>query len=283
MSRPLPLPFCVLPHSLRAVAIPLSAIVLSSLPFKAIANTNPPDFSGTGQPMESTGRGSRGDRNDDCPNADMDIVPLLPIRENGGWTTTAVPKVWVYLPFGFSQHYDAKLIVNTLTIDEKGDVTRGDVIGREWLNIQPSQPGVHQFSLPLTEYPLPASPLPTNATRSSNILGTYSWTLEIFCNASSGELADPAIVRGTIRRVDADITSHANGQLSPPDSLSHTYADHHIWYDALTVLGEARVADPSNDDYKAAWQELLMYSTVGLEAIANQPLANCCAETVRSD
>ena len=265
-------------RSLLALTLPLilGGVVVPSQ--SSSAQPPPPTFEDAGIPPTVPG-GSRGDLGD-CPAGQdtlhPDILPLLPTGFGGAWTTAATPKIWVYLPFGMESNYDAKLLVHRVEVDAQGQPQVGEIVDRAWVDIYPSQPGIHQFALPLSAENFPpeavmltSSPNAESTERSS----AYAWTLEIFCNASGG---NPATVRGTIRRGEGDIASDSEGQLQTPEGLSQAYADRGIWYDALTVLGEARLVDPNNAEYEAAWQELLGYSTVGLEAIANEPLANCC-------
>lgn len=234
---------------------------------------NEPDFSGTGRPPERGAGHSRGD--DVCPNPDQTMVPLVPQGEGGGWTTTATPTVWVYVPFALSDTYRAKLVVKSFRFNEKGEVEDTTVARERFTLPTTHEPGIYQFALPLADDPFSA--IPTNSINSEEPLPGYRWTLEIFCNPDGGR---PILAEGIIRRVDmapsVEPSEDPAWQLNDPEQISAVYAQNRIWYDALTVLGEALHRESDNEQYKAAWQRLLSYSTVGLEAIAHQPLGNCC-------
>jgi hypothetical protein len=52
------------------------------------------------------------------------------------------------------------------------------------------------------------------------------------------------------------------------------FANHGIWYDALTTLAELHLANPNDRSIGASWHSLMQ--SVGLAEMADQPLLDCC-------
>jgi hypothetical protein len=75
-------------------------------------------------------------------------------------------------------------------------------------------------------------------------------------------------VTGWVKRVSSPIESH---QSLNPVELATLYAKEGIWYDTLQVLSAAKQAQPDDPTLASEWHDLL--EQVGLEAIANQPIA----------
>ncbi|MGK7887693.1 MAG: DUF928 domain-containing protein [Leptolyngbyaceae cyanobacterium] len=246
-----------------------------SIAQKTLAQSPPPSppFSDVGQPSDSKPAGSRGegcDIADDTVNREM--IALLPVDNRGGWTTVGTPNIWIYLPFSLRSDYDARLFVETFQMGEDGTMV-AEAMTRQRLQMQDTQPGIHFFPVALTDGPVPADLAPAESPDQLIPSTVYRWTLKISCDEIGNE---PMELSGNIRRVDVDVSAHPDWSSDNPTSFSTAYADNQVWYDALTVLGWLRLAEPENTDYIEAWQQLLSYPTVGLEAIANEPLINCC-------
>ncbi|MFB2975388.1 DUF928 domain-containing protein [Microseira sp. BLCC-F43] len=73
---------------------------------------------------------------------------------------------------------------------------------------------------------------------------------------------------GWIRRVESQTAQNAT---KTPLERATEYAQQGIWYDTLAILAEAKLTQPGNATLASEWKDLL--KEVGLEAIANQPLA----------
>lgn len=229
------------------------ALVLGAS-YPILAQQRPaPDFTGTGQPVGTRPTGTRGG----CPITELDMIPLVPQSENGGWTTEVTPTVWVYVPYEFNPDYSASFVIKN---------AEGRTLYRESVDTLPEQPGIVELAFPST-VTLPMTPVDMENPE------FYTWQFNIDCDPMGGR---PERATAVIRRVDIDMTTHPGIQSAVPQQMSHAYADHKVWYDALTVLGDARMASPDNPDLRALWQQLLLYPSVGLEAIATEPLAECC-------
>ena len=73
---------------------------------------------------------------------------------------------------------------------------------------------------------------------------------------------------GWIRRVESQTAQNATGT---PLERATAYAKDGIWYDTVAILAAAKQAQPGNATLASEWKDLL--KEVGLEAIANQPIA----------
>lgn len=122
----------------------------------------------------SSGGGSRGDC--DWPDDALPLVALVP--GHTGYTTSARPEVWVYLPFALSEQTLALLTVAT---------PDGTDIAYESAPIMDSAPGF--LRLPI---------------ESSLAVGeAYNWSFSVFCN--DPDMNDvPVSVSGWIQRVEPE-------------------------------------------------------------------------------
>lgn len=105
---------------------------------------------------------------------------------------------------------------------------------------------------------------------------TYRWSMALICQPTQ---TDIPIVGGEVRRVELN-----SSQVSPryinskiPDhkailEQAALYGKAGIWYDSLSLLAQLKQTQPSDHSLATNWVELL--DSVGLEAIASQPLLN---------
>jgi hypothetical protein len=59
-----------------------------------------------------------------------------------------------------------------------------------------------------------------------------------------------------------------------PREQINLYAANGIWHDALTNLAQLRQTNPEDAALMADWESLL--KSVNLEAIATEPIVQCC-------
>ncbi|NEO99802.1 MAG: DUF928 domain-containing protein [Symploca sp. SIO2E9] len=237
-------------------AFPLVALlVLHPLGRGAIAHeADEVDFSGTGRPNKGKSAGSRGSCN-------FDLTSLVPVDEQGGWTTQANPTLWLQVPMELSSIKSILVMVK----DESGST----VYRTEQENLDASA-GIVRLPLPETVQ------LPVSNPDSEDKSGFFNWMVAMYCDDSGDR---PAYVEGSIRRVAIEAPSELDLEGKSPQEiieLSNLYTQNRIWYDALTVLGNARLAAPNDQALLEAWQKLLSYPIVGLEAVVNEPLVECC-------
>ncbi len=212
---------------------------------------------GDATPRNTVGGGSRGDvtfqapRGEDAPattasggtrtEAQQALRALLPTTRYGR-TVAARPTFFVYLPptaakevfFSIQDERRNHVYQTVLKISGKG--------------------GIVSFTLPENAPEL-------------EIGKNYAW---FFAPIPPGGILQPdnngAI--GWIRRVENQTAQTATGT---PLEQATQYAKDGIWYDTLATLAAAKQAQPGNVTLASEWQDLL--KEVGLEAIANQPIA----------
>ncbi|MGQ4650246.1 DUF928 domain-containing protein [Lyngbya aestuarii] len=234
-------------------AFPLIALLVL-YPLRGVRAND--DFRDTGRPPEgqSDSAASRGD-------CDFELTPLVPVNEQGGWTTQPNPTLWVQVPVELSSVKSVLVMVQ----DESGTL-----VYRTRLKDLDAPAGIVRLPLPDTVQ-LPVSNSDVEAES-----GYFRWMVAMYCDDAGDR---PAYITGSIRRVAIEAPSELTleGKSSQEiRELSEVYVDNRIWYDALTVLGNARLAAPDDPVLLEAWHTLLDNSTVGLEAIADEPLVNCC-------
>jgi len=220
-------------------------------PSLAWADDPPPRFPDRPPPGGTRDPVSRGD---DCPETGLPMMPVIPTVNGGGWSTESNPTVWVYVPFSLTPDYEVKFTVRN---------PQGQTVHQTWLDSLSTEPGVLRFSIP-SSVTLPETSVDMAEPE------VWDWSVSVFCDPAGGR---PEVARGGIQRVDEAV---AMPETTSPLAISEAYVESGIWYDALTTLGNARRENPDDAELEVAWQTLLSYSTVGLEAIATEPLVDCC-------
>jgi hypothetical protein len=205
-----------------------------------------------GPPPTTRGAGSRNDRS--CaPDAPANpsrataqpLTALVPPHQTS-LTWAERPTFWVYLP-----QTSARQIV---------------------LSVQAKGAGQHsQRFLPITGaagivgIPIAATAPPLEVGKA------YQWAIVLVC----GDRPSPndPVVTAWVQR--------ANPAPRPQPPLNHQptaleqavgYAEQGIWYDALTTLAAARQSQPDNPAVTKIWAEFLAQPSVGLGAIAKEPV-----------
>ncbi|MEO8890072.1 MAG: DUF928 domain-containing protein [Coleofasciculaceae cyanobacterium] len=101
---------------------------------------------------------------------------------------------------------------------------------------------------------------------------TYSWSVALMCQPTQ---TDTPMVRGQVRRVElkaGQMPNQINSMMSQKAILEQAalYGKSGIWYDSINLLAKLRQAQPNDQTLATNWVKLL--DSVGLEAVANQPL-----------
>lgn len=199
--------------------------------------------SDTGNPPPTRGSGSRNDRfclQDTTPQS----IPLTALVPNNqvGLTIAERPTLWVHLP---------KTSARQMVLSIKGEG---------------AQPHSQRF-LPINEeFGIIGIPFDENAPP-LEVGKSYQWAIVLVCGERPGP-NDP-FVSAWIRRV---APSQPLNNQQPALERAVEYGDQGVWYDALTALAAARRSQPTNPALTKIWTEFLSQTTVGLGAIANEPL-----------
>jgi Domain of Unknown Function (DUF928) len=233
---------------LIATMVTLTAIPLLSMPSMAGRVTFKPP--GDPAPKNSSGGASRDGSVGAaaCSSARGSMVrsvtPVLP-KTNIGLTLTEHPTVFVYVP-----ETSVRKAFFSIQDEDSNHIYQTDV------NL-PSTSGIIRVKLPDSAPSLKAGK-------------NYKWSLVIICTADLEP--DSPFVSGWIRRVEPNSTINSyNNQSITLDSVSKL-AETGIWYDMLATLAQLRSLQPQNQALATSWQNLL--DSVGLNAIANEPLVN---------
>lgn len=217
-------------------------------------------------PGRRRGAASRGE----CPSVSKPLTALVPVAEQKvadtrldkaqviapiglnwefvwGKTVAERPTFWFYVPYTLT----AKLPVEFVLQDE----AQKPVYEATFTAIGTS-PGIISFQLPS-----PAAPLEVNKM--------YHWYFVVNCDPD-----DPIFVEGWIQRslLNSELKRQLE-QATPREQVS-LYAANGIWYEAMTSLAELRHANPKDTSLTTDWTGLLQ--SVGLGAIAQEPIVRCC-------
>lgn len=216
---------------------------------------NPPR---RGAPPATVGLGSRGD----CiENRGDTLAALVPTHSTNavdesaiGLTTAAYPAFFVYVPA-----YATSAQALSLRLMR---VTNGD---------QEVELYSQTFDLPPNSGVVRLRP--TNPTVPPLEVGQqYHWYVSMVCN--SVDQSGNALVDGWIERTELAPALSQEIERTQPFDRAILYGQAGIWHDALLTLAEMRRNAPEDQALTATWGELLQ--SVGLEAIANAPLIECC-------
>lgn len=262
-----------------AIALALVTNTCGSRPIKAQSTKRvvstvrfiPPPLPDRGT---TSGRQRGGASRGDCPSVAKPLTALVPATQETlsnrqgkapaltswesvfGLTTAASPTLWFYIPYALTSKTPIEFVLQ----DEQGNN-----IYKTSFTTDQGQPGIVSFSLPSTATALKVGKM-------------YHWYLIIDCAPDN-----PPAVEGWIKRVAINSTLTRRLQTATPQQRVALYATNGIWYDALTTLAELRGANPEDATLLNDWVSLL--HSVGLDALMNEPLTQCCApeETSRAN
>ncbi len=205
--------------------------------------------SGGGKPPTTRGAGSRSNRlcaqdarTVSDPSATAPVLTALVPGDQFGLTWAERPTFWVYLP-----QTSARQIVLSIKTED-------------------SRPHSQRF-LPINgESGIIEIPLDKSAP-SLEIGKSYRWAIVLVC----GDRPSPndPFVTAWVRRVIP--SKPFSNQPSALDRVVQ-YGAQGVWYDAVTTLATMRRSQPTDPTLTEIWTEFLLQPTVGLGAIANEPL-----------
>lgn len=211
----------------------------------------PPDRGAPGSRGEGASRG--------CTAGSLPLMALVPeqtlsatsgvapITQVWGLTSTAHPRFWFAIPYASAQ---VSAIEFVLQNDQDQTVYRTPIP-------VPAAPGIIAVSLPTT-----VSGLEPNQP--------YHWFFKVRAVCEPNQTATLDYVEGWIQRTSLDPELRDRLTQSTPHQQAVLYAEHGIWYDALTTLADLKLAQPDDRAIAQDWTDLL--KAVGLENLADQPL-----------
>lgn len=202
------------------------------------------------------GRRRGGTSRNNCPPLETPLTALVPGEETSAGlvqsnsflasTVSENPTFWFYIPKLPEQVQTGEFILQN---------EAGEDLERT------------QIKLPSTEGAIAIS-LPSNSSYSLTVGKKYHWYFKIYCDLATPE-SDYIFVDAWIDRVA--LTSNLKIQLQITNREDYlVYSDHHIWYDALTSLGEKILSDPNSKKLKADWFNFL--ELIELSNLGNLPI-----------
>ena len=253
---------------LAAGLVSILGFVTSSLLALALAEENLDNLPPVGLPGRRVGGGTRlldlpnrrspdilptieqGD--DDCLLEEDSLVALLP-KTNLGFTTTEYPRFFWYMPKTTASSAE-------FSLHEVGE-------NRANLSL------IYRTTFKITgETGIVSLTLPSDVTIPKLLVNKdYRWSVSIICNPDYRQ--NDVEVNGWVRRIPPTADLKGLLELTNSSERARVYAEQGIWFDRLNALAQSRCANPGDFTLNARWAALMR--SVGLEAIANEPLVEC--------
>jgi hypothetical protein len=209
-----------------------------------VSLTFPPTES-RGAPARTSGGGTRSIVAT-CIKGSRPLTALTP-SNNVVTTVSPNPTLFWYVPQTVAKF--AELVV----VDDRGNEVYQTILT---LN---GTPGVVKLSLP--------------ASVSLKTGKDYEWYFGLICNQE--QRSQDTFVRGVIERTELNSAQKTKlAAAKRPLDRAEVYAGAKVWQETLMILAQLRQQRPNDSQITEAWKELL--SSVQLEAIATEPLVECC-------
>jgi hypothetical protein len=244
------------------ISLPLKTLAQINLPsgssnqekmiFTPPQNSDEPSGSGKGTPNpgNTEGGGIRPIATN-CPATDKPITALVyatkdfsdPNIENvENLTVDDYPTYWFYVPY--TSEFEAQFVITDINLTRLYETTF----------LLPEKPGI--ISIRLDKDPT-AQPL--------KLAQKYRWFFSVICDPKSSS-ANPS-VEGWIRKVPSFNYQREGLSLREQALL---YAKQGIWFNALTILGEQLMSNPTNPYSLVDWNDLL--TSAHRENLVNEPI-----------
>lgn len=205
-----------------------------------------PPTANRGAPARTAGGGTRNPSA--CVKGKIPLTALAP-SNNVGTTVSANPTLFWYVPE--TEAKSAKFVVYD-NQDKNNEIYQTTLA----LN---GTPGIVKLSIPATVALEPGK--------------EYWWDFRLICNTESPSPKE--FVEGIIERTELSSEQKTKlEQATEPLKQAEVYAGAKVWQETLTILAQLRHDRPNDSDITEAWKELL--KSVQLEAIATEPLSECC-------
>lgn len=192
-----------------------------------------------GVPGRTAGGGSRdfGWCPSYSPHHGVELVPLVAAHAQNV-TTKARPSFLVHIT---NQSVEQLVLI---VKDQEGEYNYETTVPIV------EESGVIQISLPEDAPPL-------------DVGKTYEWGVAVACRSSLRP--DDPFISGHIRRISAPDMSR-----TPLVDQLAWHAEHHVWYDTISILGELKMTRSEDIELAASWTHIL--SDVGFAELASAPL-----------
>ncbi|MEA5620746.1 DUF928 domain-containing protein [Cronbergia sp. UHCC 0137] len=231
-----------LPSQVLAQSLPMEI----SIKFPKADNRGTPERTGAGggrliNPAWPPPKATRGSSCFQLETGQLPLTALMPTQDNLGQTISPTPTLYWYVPQTAAKSGGELVIMN----DE------GRITYKTRLKVA-DRSGIVQHTIP--------------ATAALEIGKSYQWYFTIICD--SEDSSKNVFVSGTIKRTTLGSLLDNYLQQATPLQQAEIYAKNQIWIDTLNSVAKVYTQKPSE------WEELL--TSVGLSAIAKEPLLDCC-------
>jgi hypothetical protein len=247
-------------------AIKAQSLSSSSSSISFTAPPPPPNRSGAGNRGSAASRGCGSDTQslmalapDYQQTISLKQGEKIPVTKIWGLTTDDYPTFWFFVPYDKSSITKMEFVIK----DESQKPSK--TIYRTVLD-KPEKPGIISVSTKKA-----IEPLQVSKTKHQK---KYHWFLKVKVKCSPQQPAQLKAVDGWVERVNPSSTLAERLQQATQEQKAALYAENGIWHNALTTLGEARLAKPKDAPLLADWTSLL--NSEELDSLANYPLVNCC-------
>ena len=210
-----------------------------------------------GAPPRTIGGGTRGEPKCFSRNLSNNL-PLTALTPNNNVVTTVSgnPTLFWYVPK--TEAKSAEFVLFDKDFDKDGE--KLNEIYRTTVAVK-GTPGIVKLSIP--------------ASVSLERGKQYLWTFTVICNSVSEP--DP-LVAGAIERTALNWMEESKlAAAKEPLEKAEVYAEAEVWQETLSLMAQLRYERPYDFRVNNAWRELL--SSVQLDAIASEPLVECCTVT----
>lgn len=251
-------------YPLQLQALPAKNNLVS---VKFVPPPPPPDRSAAGS---RGGAASRG-----CNAANQTVTALVPTYQQnlnqGNQVVVPTVQVWGLTNserpnFFFFVPYDASSIANIEFVLKDETNKKSQTLYRTYLT-PPESPGIINVNLPSSIASLQTGKM-------------YHWFFKVRVQCDQKQPTTLDYVDGWVQRVNQNSTLTAQIKQATLEQKATLYAANGVWYDAIMSLVELRQKNTQHQTL-AAWTSLL--NSVGLEAITNQPLINCCQPSLNTN
>jgi hypothetical protein len=251
-------------YPLQLQALPAKNNLVS---VKFVPPPPPPDRSAAGS---RGGAASRG-----CNAANQTVTALVPTYQQnlnqGNQVVVPTVQVWGLTNserpnFFFFVPYDASSIANIEFVLKDETNKKSQTLYRTYLT-PPESPGIINVNLPSSIASLQTGKM-------------YHWFFKVRLQCDQKQPTTLDYVDGWVQRVNQNSTLTAQIKQATLEQKATLYAANGVWYDAIMSLVELRQKNTQHQTL-AAWTSLL--NSVGLEAITNQPLINCCQPSLNTN
>lgn len=199
-----------------------------------------------------------------CYSSPQILTALMPAN-NLALTTATHPTFFIYVPHTTPPQTPDQMKSGQTSINSAVYEVEFELANEKEESIYQTRfaigdtPGIVSFTLP-------------TAAPSLEVGKNYQWYFEVLCDRD--DRSGDSIVSGWSRRIALSPDRLNALAAASPSEKPALYAKAGLWHETLTALAELRRSQPKDKTWVTVWSNLL--KAVGLDKIAQEPLADCC-------